>query len=102
MINTTHAGSGEKEGREYEGTPPLAMRSADQGHEMRVVQEMLEDPNADLALALLTGDALQCQQETLHTIVAKRGGDYLIMLKDNQPKAAAYAAAQLEGSPFLS
>ncbi len=104
MINTTHAGSGEIEGSEYDATPapPLAMKTRDKGHEMSVVQEMLEDPNIDLVGAVITGDALQCQQATLHTIVAQRGADYMIMLKDNQPTAAAYAQSQIKDSPFLS
>jgi hypothetical protein len=103
MVNTTYAGSGEKEGLEYDGTPvpPLAMKTADNGHEMKLVQEMLEDANVDLVGALITGDALQCNHETLHTIVAKQGADYMVSLKDNQPTARAYAESQLEGSPFL-
>jgi Domain of unknown function (DUF4338)/DDE_Tnp_1-associated len=104
MINTTYAGSGEKEGHEYDGTPtpPLSMKCEDNGQEMKLVNEMLEDTNVDLVGSLITGDALQCQHATLHTIVAKRGGDYMISLKDNQPKANAYAESQLEGSPFLT
>ena len=104
MVNTTYAGSGEKEGCEYEGTPtpPLAMKTADNGHEMKLVQAMLEDPNVELVGSLITGDALQCNHATLHTIVAKRGADYMLSLKDNQPSARAYAESQLEGSPFLT
>jgi hypothetical protein len=103
MVNTTYAGSGEKEGLEYDGTPapPLAMKTADNGHEMKLVQEMLEDPNIDLVGALITGDALQCNQQTLHTIVAQQGAEYMVSLKDNQPTARAYAESQLEGAPFL-
>jgi hypothetical protein len=103
MINTTHAGDGAKEGLEYDGTPapPLAMKTADNGHEMKLVQEMLNDPNVDLVGALVTGDALQCNHETLHTIVGQRGADYMVSLKGNQPNACTYAQSQLEGTPFL-
>ena len=103
LINTTYAGSGEKEGHEYDGTstPAITMRCGDTGHEMKLVQEILESPAVDLVGAVVTGDALQCQHETLHTIVVEKGGDFMITIKDNQPKAASYARKMLEGTPLF-
>ena len=51
--------------------------------------------------AVVTMDALHCQKAVLHQIVAQKGGDYFVSLKDNQPTAAAYAQQMLEGSAPL-
>jgi hypothetical protein len=47
-------------------------------------------PQIELQGALVTTDALHCEPESLRLIV-EGGGDYLIQLKDNQPKALQQA-----------
>ena len=104
LINTTESGSGPRAGLEHDGTPapPLAMAvAAGKGHEQSTALRLLESPEVDLHGAVLTADALHDQHATLHEIVAGQGGDYLISLKDNQPKAAAYARGVLESAPPL-
>jgi hypothetical protein len=99
LINTTESGSGTSPGLEHDGTPTpvLAMAVASgKGHEQATAQELLARADVDLRGALLTADALHCQHATLHQIVAGKGGDYLVSLKDNQPKAAAYAREALQ------
>lgn len=49
-------------------------------------------PQIELQGALVTADALHCEPESLRRIV-EGGGDYLIQLKDNQPKALQRAKA---------
>jgi hypothetical protein len=102
LINTTDSGGGAQPGLEHDGTPapPVAMAvAAGKGYEQAAAQELLEREDVDLRGALLTADALHCQHPTLHQIVAVKGGDYLISLKDNQPKAAEYARAALADAP---
>jgi Domain of unknown function (DUF4338)/DDE_Tnp_1-associated len=118
LINTTAADQGEgkpgkpnqntkstKNGKEksYDNsvTPPVAMRCGDTGHEIRLAQELLASPAVELVGAVVTADALHCQHGTLHQIVAQKGGDYFISLKDNQPQAAKYARDILTDAPFL-
>jgi hypothetical protein len=101
LINTTGSGAGARPGLEHDGTPApvLAMAVASgKGHEQAAAQGLLEREDVDLRGALLTADALHCQHATLHQIVAVKGGDYLVSLKDNQPKAAAYAVQALAGA----
>lgn len=69
---------------EEEGGTPVAMRTADKGQELPVAQGILSDPSVQLTGAIVTADALHCQQDTARIIVG-RGGDYIISLKDNQP-----------------
>jgi hypothetical protein len=104
LINTTQSGSGSSPGLEHDGTPApvLAMAVASgKGYEQAAAQELLERADVDLHGALLTADALHCQHATLHQIVAVKGGDYLVSLKDNQPTAALYAREVLEKSAPL-
>ena len=104
LINTTYSGRGTKPGLEHDGTPapPVAMAVAEgKGHEQAAAQQLLERPEVDLREALVTMDALHCQHATLHQIVADKGGEYLVSLKDNQPTAAAYARELLQASPPL-
>jgi predicted transposase YbfD/YdcC len=77
------------------------MRCGDTGHELKLAQELLASPAVDLVGAVVTADALHCQHGTLHRIVAQKGGDYFISLKDNQPQAAKYARDMLADAPFL-
>jgi hypothetical protein len=63
----------------------------------RIVREM-----PDLHGKLVTGDALNTQQETAQQIVLQ-GGDYLLQVKNNQKTVRQLAEAGMEGlSPLLS
>ena len=63
----------------------------------RIVREM-----PDLNGKLVTGDALNTQQETAQQIVLQ-GGDYLLQVKNNQKTVRQLAEAGMEGlSPLLS
>jgi hypothetical protein len=104
LINTTYSARGTKPGLEHDGTPapPLAMAvAAGKGYEQAAALELLDRPEVELRGALLTADALHCQHATLHQIVAGKGGEYLVSLKDNQKKAAAYAREVLDVAPPL-
>jgi len=101
LINTTH--SADNEGC-HDGTPapPVAMALAPgKGHEQSAAAALLAREEVDLCGATVTADALHCQHATLHQIVAVKGGDYLVSLKDNQPTAAAYAQGVLAEAPPL-
>lgn len=103
LINTTQCGSGKTQDHEYDGTPspPVAMAGAPgKGHEQSTGLALLQREDVDLSGAVVTADALHCQKQTLHSIVTK-GGDYLVSLRDNQAKAAAYAAGLLAEQPPL-
>jgi len=104
LINTTESGGGPKAGLEHDGTPapPVSMAVADgKGHEQSAALQLLASAELDLQGAIVTADALHCHHATLHEIVAGKGGDYIVSLKDNQPKAAAYARGVLESAPPL-
>jgi hypothetical protein len=104
LINTTESGGGLKPGLEHDGTPapPVAMAVADgKGHEQSAALQLLASAEVNLQGAIVTADALHCHNATLHEIVAGKGGDYIISLKDNQPKAAAYARGVLASAPPL-
>ena len=68
---------------------------------LRAPFQLLASAELDLQGAIVTADALHCHHATLHEIVAGKGGDYIVSLKDNQPKAAAYARGVLESAPPL-
>jgi hypothetical protein len=57
-------------------------------------------PCTELDGALVTADALHCEAETARLIV-EGGGDYLLQLKANQPKALARAQALAAGATPL-
>lgn len=98
LINTTQSGSGLRPGLEHDGTsaPPVAMECAPgKGHEQSAAAALLARAEVNLVGAVVTTDALHCQHATLHQIVAGKGGDYLVSLKDNQKKAADYARGVL-------
>lgn len=103
LINTTRHASAvtPEDEQDHAHTPPIAMACAPgKGHEMTAARTLLQRPEINLCGAVLTADALHAQKETLHTIVTK-GGDYLVSLRDNQPKAAAFAQTQLAETPPL-
>ena len=85
---------------EEEGGTPVAMRTADKGHELPVAQAMLNDPTVQIIGAIITADALHCQQDTARAIVG-RGGDFVISLKDNQPTVNAEAKRVIESAAPL-
>jgi len=109
LINTTGSACDEdpkvNPGHAHDGThtPPVAMAVADgKGHELKVAQDLLSRPDVDLRGAVITADALHAQHQTLHTIVAQKGADYVISLKDNQKSAHTYASDLLEqAAPLL-
>jgi hypothetical protein len=110
LINTTAAKQTEDPeldpGLAHDGTstPPVAMAVADgKGHELKAAQALLAREDVDLRGAVVTADALHAQHQTLHTIVAEKGGDYLVSLKDNQKAAHQYASGLLEkAAPLLN
>ena len=67
--------------------------------ELTVARRLYEQTN--LHNALVTADALHCNQHDARNIVEK-GGDYLLQLKDENRKALQHARNLAQGSPFLS
>lgn len=103
LIDTT-ASSSAAEDAAQAPAPPVAMALCPgKGHELTAARALLARPEVDLRGALVTADALHASAETLRQIVADKGGDYLVSLKDNQPKAAEYARGVLaaQSSPLL-
>lgn len=109
LINTTDAAQTEDPeldpglAHDATPTPPVAMAVADgKGHELKAAQALLAREDVELQGAVVTADGLHTQHKTFHTIVAKKGGDYLVSLKDNQKAAHQYASSLLEkASPLL-
>ena len=66
--------------------------------ELTVARRLYE--RTDLQNALVTADALYCNQHVARTIVEK-GGDYLLQLKDENRKALQHARKLAQGSPLL-
>jgi hypothetical protein len=59
--------------------------------EMRVAQKLL-DQSGNLSGKVVTGDALHAQRKTARQIV-EHGGEYLLKIKNNQPKVFKHSAA---------
>jgi predicted transposase YbfD/YdcC len=59
------------------------VRAADKSNEITAIPELLE--LLDVSGALVTIDAAGCQKEIAAQVVA-RGGDYLLAVKENQPR----------------
>ena len=66
--------------------------------ELTVARRLYEQTN--LENALVTGDALHCNQHDAARIVEK-GGDYLLQLKNENRRALQHARNLAEGSPLL-
>ena len=82
---------------------PVALAATTQiGGEQEASRRLLHRESTVLLNATVTADALFANPENTHLICSEKGGDYLISLKDNQPKLAAAAAEALEASPFLT
>jgi hypothetical protein len=71
------------------------------GHEQATAQAMVEREDVNLQGAVLTADALHCQNTLAHQIVAHKGGDYLFSLKGNQPTMQEYGRGLLATAPPL-
>ena len=92
---------------EHESGAPVAIgiaeekpRSEDNKRdgELTVARRLYEQTN--LENALVSGDALHCNQHDARKIVEK-GGDYLLQLKNENRKALQHARTLAEGSPLL-
>ena len=75
-----------------------------QDREQSASQELLEDPQVDRTRAIVTADALHTRGKTAQIIV-EGGGDYILLLKGNQPsiacvkKTAACPQSRLSAKP---
>jgi hypothetical protein len=72
------------------------------GGEQEASRRLLRRESTVLLNATVTADALFANSENAHLMCSEKGGEYLISLKDNQPKLAAAAAEALEVAPFLT
>lgn len=69
-----------------DGAPAAVAVCPDKSQELHTAQTLLRTlPPGTLAGALVTADALHCQQATAEQLVRDQGADYLFQLKDNQP-----------------
>lgn len=76
---------------------PKSEQSKTEG-ELTAAQRLYQQQ--DLSNAVLTGDALHCEEQSMQLIV-ERGGDFLLQLKGNQPTAQKEAKRIIENdSPF--
>jgi len=92
---------------EHESGAPVAIGIAEQKPrtqdnkkegELTVAKRLYQSTN--LQNALVTADALHCNQHVARTIVEK-GGDYLLQLKNENRKALKHARKLAAGSPLL-
>jgi hypothetical protein len=84
------------------GVPVALAATPQMGGEQEASRRLLRRESTILLNVTVTADALFANQENVHLICSEKGGDYLISLKDNQPKLAAAAAKTLEVAPFLT
>jgi hypothetical protein len=76
----------------------LAQRRVDgKTNEITGFQPLLDE--VDLAGRVVTADALHCQRDHAHYLVAERHADYLFVAKENQPGLVA-AISQLPEQAF--
>ena len=82
---------------------PVAVRAnlKGKGHELKTVQKLLASPEVSLHNAVVTGDSLQCQDQTAHVITREKGGDFVLQIRENQPTLCAYAQRQVADEPPL-
>ena len=79
-----------------DATPVAVMANTlGKGHELKTVQKLLASPEVSLVNAVVTGDSLQCQDQTAHIITREKGGDFVLQIRGNQPTLCAYAQRQL-------
>jgi hypothetical protein len=71
------------------------------GHELKTTQALLASPHVNLHHATLTADSLHCQDQTAHIIAREKGGDFILQVRDNQPKLRELAEQKLAQEPPL-
>ncbi|NWG76067.1 MAG: ISAs1 family transposase, partial [Rubrivivax sp.] len=74
-----------------DGVPVALAAAPHKGHELKAAQSLLADEQVLLTGAVVSADALHCQQHTAQIITQQKGGDYLLAVKANQPTLAARA-----------
>lgn len=85
-----------------EGIPvAVAANVQGKGHELKTTQNLLASPEVNLLNATVTADSLHCQKRTAHIITREKGGDYLLQVRDNQPKLRQRAEQKLAGETPL-
>jgi GNAT superfamily N-acetyltransferase len=87
-----------------EGVPVAVMAAPKgKGHELKTAQKLLASAEVNLHNATVTTDSLHCQDQTAHTIVLEKGGDFLFQVRDNQRVLHRLAQNKLQNStPLLS
>ena len=91
-----------------EGVPVAVMaapkgKGKGKGHELKTAQKLLASAEVNLHNATVTTDSLHCQDQTAHTIVLEKGGDFLFQVRDNQRVLHRLAQNKLQNStPLLS
>jgi predicted transposase YbfD/YdcC len=68
------------------------------GQEIAAARAVLQRPDLDLTGTLVSLDALHCNQET-RDLIRRRGGDWLLPVKGNQPTLQAAIARQFPAVP---
>jgi len=86
-----------------DGAPAAVAICPDKAQEMKTAQKLIASlPPGTLAGAMVTADALHCQQATAEQLVRDQGADYLLQIKANQPGLLARAARATQGTePFF-
>src|SRR3974390_1464464 len=69
-----------------DGAPVALIAAPNKGYQMPAAQELLRSNAVNLLGCLITADPLHCQTETAQIITQEKGGDYVLGVKDNQPK----------------
>lgn len=79
-----------------EGVPvAVAANVEGKGHELKTTQKLLASPQVNLSNATVTADSLHCQKRTAHIITREKGGDFILQMRDNQPKLRQRAEEKL-------
>ncbi len=81
-------------------TAPMRHKSEGDRGETLVARNLVRNAGT-LEGQTITGDSLHCNRETAGEILRK-GGDYLLQLKDNQPTAREYAEALTNSLPLFA
>ncbi|MBC8094939.1 MAG: transposase [Akkermansiaceae bacterium] len=85
-----------------EGMPvAVAANVQGKGHELKTTQKLLASPDVNLLNATVTADSLHCQKRSAHLITREKGGDYILQVRDNQPKLRQRAEQKLAGQAPL-
>lgn len=70
-----------------DGAPvAVAVNPKGKGHELKTTQNLLASPHVNLLNATVTADSLHCQKRTAHIITREKGGDFILQVRENQPK----------------